>query len=53
VGVKAAGKSMSGSSGHSKDDYYAGDMGVVGTPGLAGTPTREVKKRRLISLSNS
>lgn len=53
AGVKAAGKSMSGSSGHSKDDYYAGDMGVVGTPGLAGTPTGEVKKRRLISLSNS
>ncbi|KAG9192509.1 hypothetical protein G6011_11243 [Alternaria panax] len=52
-GAKAAGKGMSESSGHSKDDYYAGNMGVVGTPGVAGTPTREVKKRRLISLSSS
>lgn len=53
AGVKAAKKSISGDGGHSKDDYHAGDVGVVGTPGLAGTPTREVKKRRLISLSSS
>jgi hypothetical protein len=43
----------SGSSVHSKDGYYAGDMWVVGAPALVGTPTMEVKKRRLISLSNS
>jgi hypothetical protein len=53
AGVKAAKKSISGDGGHSKDDYHAGDVGVVGTLGLAGTPTREVKKRRLISLSSS
>jgi hypothetical protein len=49
----AKSKSGSGSSGHSKDDYCFGDAGVVGLPGLVGTPSKEVKRRRLISLSNS
>ncbi|KAH6873352.1 hypothetical protein BKA58DRAFT_338002 [Alternaria rosae] len=53
-GTKGAWNSASGSSGYSRDEYGFGDPGVAGgIPRLAGTPSREVKKRRLISLSNS
>ncbi|KAI4619630.1 hypothetical protein J4E83_005485 [Alternaria metachromatica] len=54
LGAKGVWNSASGSSGYSQHDYGFGDNGVAGgMPRLAGTPSREVKKRRLISLSNS
>jgi hypothetical protein len=51
-GTTGAWNSTGGSSAHSKDDYYFSGA-VADMPRLAGTPSREVKKRRLISLSNS